>query len=237
VCPTPAPTPQPTPRPTPPGVTPQPSPLPTPFPAGLACSSYSSSCAACTGMSNCRFCGTGCVDVAAACTDSVNVAPSGVCPTPTPEIAATSAATTSTPANSTVSAADSPPTFVNVAGESSDLGLFIGVGVGLFLLLLLVIVAVALVIRRRRGRDENEDIGGLSEIIDGRVKVVGNEYGSMSGIAAISNLGSPTLPGRTSEYASVASMRDYDAVSPITYASVQVTGQTVYDVAFPSQPQ
>ncbi len=179
------------------------------------------------------------------------MAPSGLCPTPTPsaDVAANSLTATSSPTNSTVSAADSPQTFISIGdAESGNLGLYIGIGVGLFLLLLLVIVTIALVIRRRRGRDENEDVGGLSEIIDGR----GHEYGSMSGVAAISALGSQTLPGRTLEYASVASMRGYDALStspityasvdavsasPITYASVKITGEAVYDAAFPIQPQ
>ena len=81
--PTPAPTPASTPAPTP-TPTPEATPAPTPLPNGLPCSSYSAVCEQCVApIRMCRFCGTAC-QPDEACSETVNVATGGVCPTPAP---------------------------------------------------------------------------------------------------------------------------------------------------------
>jgi hypothetical protein len=58
-------------------------------PAGQPCSSYNGACSQCVDVAlhplspNCRFCGTSCID-GAACSNAINVGPSGTCPTPAP---------------------------------------------------------------------------------------------------------------------------------------------------------
>jgi hypothetical protein len=92
-------------------------------PVGLPCASYSNVCAQCVDTTvhpaspNCRYCGTTCQD-GGSCTNAVNVAPGGACPTPAPTPAPTTTTTTTgagtppppTPLVTLATLAPEPPT-------------------------------------------------------------------------------------------------------------------------------
>jgi hypothetical protein len=111
---TPAPTPAPTPVP--------PTPAPTPV-VGSPCSTYAS-CAQCVNVSltaprTCRYCGTTCVD-GNSCSDVVNIAPGGACPTPGPTPVPTPVPTPAPITSTTPSPPTSTPTTVVPLGLTAS---------------------------------------------------------------------------------------------------------------------